>query len=657
MGSRYSIETVFKALTGQYTGPVKQMQSLNKRVTKQFRQDFAKAQRQVQNFGRSFKQNFTNAIKMGAFVAAGSLAVGLGIATREFIQYDQAITSASAKFKDLNLSTEQGQRSLQKLKKVARDVGAATQFSATEAAAGLDYLAMAGFTSEQAMVSLLPVVDLATVANVDLARATDIASDALGAFGLMTEDTNQLQTNFARLNDVMAKTMTSTNTDMESMFEAMKKGAPTFTAAGQSLESFNALLGIMASSGVKGAESGTQLRNIMLRLSKPTGEASELLDTLGIRTQDSKGNFLDVIDILEQFEKATKSMGTQQKSAALSTIFGARAVTGINILLKAGTKDMRLFREMLEKSQGAAKKMAEIMRSSLAARLSILKSSAIELGFKFVEAFEKHGSTGLKKFTEIVQKFNPEPIIKGVKIFVKILIVMWKILKPFLPIILGIVAAWKAYQLILIIAAAQQMIMNAVMTANPVGLIITGIGILIGLVVLMVIHWKKIVNWLKIAWNWFVKTYDIIKGLAFVFGGPLAAPIVITIELVRNLIKYWGYLTDAFKSEGILGGIIAIGKVILTSILAPIESLFNLIGKIPAVGAKFKEWGLNIGEFRSGMFESQSPVTQGQQYAYSKEEKIQKGELTIKGDTDKIETPKQSSSNWYVIQKQRSGAF
>lgn len=212
-----------------------------------------------------------------AIVGAAGLAAGVRFVGREFLQFDQALTSASAKFGDLNLATKEGQQKLKNLEKIARQVGATTKFSATEAAQGLDFLAMAGFSAEQSMVALPGVANLAIVAQTDLATATDMASDALGAFGMMTDDTAQLQENFTKINDVMAKTMTTSNTNMEQLFESIKMGAPAFTAAGQSLESFNALVGVMASSGVKGAQSGVQIRNIMLKLAKPTGEAASVL--------------------------------------------------------------------------------------------------------------------------------------------------------------------------------------------------------------------------------------------------------------------------------------------------------------------------------------------------------------------------------------------
>ena len=350
----------------------------------------------------------------------GGLKQGLSAVTTEFIGFDGAVISAAAKFKDINLATAEGQKRLLELKKAARETGAATQFSAGQAASGLDFLAMAGFNATQAMAALPGVVNLATVANVDLARATDIASDSLGAFGLMTEDATQLQTNFTRVNDVMSLTMSRTNTNMEDMFEAVKKGAPDFTKAGQSLESFSALLGVMANAGKKGSEAGTTLRNIMLRLADPTKEARKAIKMIGIETSDADGNFRDIVDILADVEKGTKKMGEVQKTAALSTIFGARAVGGINILLTEGSEKIRAFRGELEGAGGASQKMADIMRTSIGNRLKSLSSAAIEFGFKIFTAFETRGAGAVDKLTEAIRNFDPKPIVEGIEVILTV---------------------------------------------------------------------------------------------------------------------------------------------------------------------------------------------------------------------------------------------
>lgn len=462
---------------------------------------FQRASRSGGKFNKVLKGFLVGGLLVSTFLL---LKRGIREVSTEFISFDQAITSSSAKFKDLNLQTEAGQKTLASLKKTARDVGAVTQFTAGQAAQGLDFLAMAGFSAQQSMSLLPSVVDLATVADTDLARATDIASDSLGAFGLMTKDSAQLTKNFTRVNDVMALTMARTNTGIEDMFEAIKTGAPAFTAAGQSLESFNALAGIMANSGVKGSIAGVQLRNIMLSLAKPTGEAADLLGKLGIKTQDARGDFRDVIDILEDFEKATKGMGTAQKSAALKTIFGKRTVTGFNVLLKAGTKEIRSFRGELENAGGKSKEMADIMRQSIGNQLKAMSSAAIEVGFKFFTAFEKQGAGAIKIATDAIRNFDIQPVIDGVSFAFQAFKSLVSAIKPLVPILPIIVAGFLAYnaalkiqlmlqavQGFLQVAAAikttggAMAVLNAIMAANPIGIVVTAVTALIAGLVLL----------------------------------------------------------------------------------------------------------------------------------------------------------------------------
>lgn len=390
MASSYSVSTIFNA---------------RDRMSPAFK----RMGRSASMFGSMLRANLMSNVISGGI---RMLTNGIRNITMEFIDFEGALTSSTAKFGDLNRFTEEGQRQMEQLGMVARRVGQTTIFSATEAAQGLDFLAMAGFTATEAMEALPRVTDLAVVAQTDLATATDMASDSLGAFGLEVSD-------MQRLNDVFARTMTTSNTNMMDMFEAVKNGAPAFTTAGQSMESFNALLGVMANSGVKGAQAGTALRNIMLRLANPTAEAARVMTDLGIQTQDQHGNFLDVVDIIGQFENSLKSMGTAQRSAALSTVFGARTVTGMNLLLQEGADGLAAYRDQLLGAAGASSEMAGVIGSSLGNRLKGLKSAVIEAGFTFVSAFSDVAGSSIDMLTEMVRNVDLTAMAERVAAFVQ----------------------------------------------------------------------------------------------------------------------------------------------------------------------------------------------------------------------------------------------
>jgi TP901 family phage tail tape measure protein len=310
---------------------------------------------------------------------------------------------------------KRGTKAFDALQEKAREVGATTEFTAAEAGKGLEFLAMAGFDANQAMAALPLTVDLATASNLDLARASDIASDALGAFNMMSKDSAELTTNLTRINDVFAATVTSANVDMENLFETMKFAGPVMTTAGQSLETFAALTGKMGAAGIKGSLAGTALKNAVLNLQAPAGKTKAMVKKLGLTIADENGNMLDMIDILEQVEQKTKDMGTAQRGAAVEALFGKRAVAGVNVLLNEGGAELKRYRAELEASGGASKKMADEMRKSLGNRLAALKSAAIELGFKFIEAFETDGKSAIETLTEAIRNFDVKPAVEQAK--------------------------------------------------------------------------------------------------------------------------------------------------------------------------------------------------------------------------------------------------
>jgi len=542
VANRFSIEAVFKAVD-RMSGNMRKIAGNSKAFSKRLRRDFAMAQRRVEKFSSSVRQNLGNALKRAAVIGMAGLMLSIGYVTREFISFDHAIVSATAKFKDLVPGSKEAQAAMQELRKTARRVGADTQFSATEAAKGLEFLGMAGFSSSQAMALLPDVVDLATVANVDLARATDIASDALGAFGLATEDTTQLQKNLMRVNDVMAATITATNTDMEMLFETMKFAGPAFTSAGQSIETFNAIAGRMAANGIKASMAGTSMRSAMLRLQRPTKEVRKGLALFGLTQADlvKDGKLMDMIDIFALLEKRGKGLTQVQKNSALTAIVGKNAFSGWAAILNEGVGRTKELREALDKATGSAARMAAEMRKSLQNRLAALKSAAIELGFKFIEAFEQQGGGAIDDLTKAIREFDPKPLITGLKLAVKFLALLISVGSKVLPFIIGLVVAWKAYHAILFIVAAKQVILNALMMANPIGLIITGIGLLIGAIILLYNNWGTVVDALMTGAR---KVADFFKMTFFTIADVILATI-------GNVVK--GIITAAAAASEFVG--------------------------------------------------------------------------------------------------------
>lgn len=544
MSNKQVVETIFKA-KDSISSVFRSMGRNSDRFGNGAEKAFKKASRSAKRF-----ESITSSILKASAVqkGLGLLSNGIQSVTSDFIGFDDALFSAAAKFNDIDLSTKKGQDSFKKLGEAARKTGAATQFNATQAGEALNFLALAGFNAKQAMAALPGLADFATAAGMeDLGRAVDIVSDSLGAFGLATKNAAQLEKNLTRVSDVFAKTQASSNTTIEALFEAVAKGGPTIEATGQSLETFAALSGIMANSSLKAGEAGTQLRNVMLRLADPTKKSKRILRGLGVQLRDEKENFRDMVDIIGDFEKGLKGMGNAQRAQALSVVFGTRAITGMSILLKKGSKGLREYREGIEDSAGASKTMADIMRRSLGNRIKSLQSAATELGFKFLDAFKKNGVDGITTLTNALRNIDPKPLIAGIKEAVFIFRDMLMVTKSILMISSPLIAAIIAYKAVVISTTAAQAAMsagvaiyqlltnsiklttmaqaalNVVMSLNPIGLIIAGVVLLGGALFILVKKWdvvkSSMISGAQAILRIFTKVWDFHKNIAGIAGG------------------------------------------------------------------------------------------------------------------------------------------
>jgi TP901 family phage tail tape measure protein len=473
---------------------------------------FARASRSATQFGSVVKGILTAGLIQRGL---SGLARGTRVLTEEFIDFDAALTRAGAKFPTV---IKRGTDSFRELGAVARKVGAETEFSAADAARGLDFLAMAGFNAQQAMAALPGVTDLATIANTDLARSTDIASDALGAFNLMTKDSAQLEKNLTRVTDVMAATVTSANTDIEQLFETMKFAGPVATAAGASIETFNTFAAEMANAGIKGSLAGTALRTAFINLSAPVPKAKTLLKKLKIEIKDSAGNMRDMMDIMNDVRKGTAKMGNVQRTAALNTIFGKRAIAGMTVIMNASDKQLREYRTTLENAGGAAKRMGTDIRKSIGNRLKELRSALIEVGFKFIEAFVGKGEGGLDKLIAAVRRFDVKPIVEGIKSVIRVVSVMIDGVKMFAQALSDLSPVIKAVTIAIVAAKVAQWAWNAAMLANPIGLVVAAVAAAIVVIAVLVNKWESAKATIVLAGlgirNMFLNVFEAIKNAA-----------------------------------------------------------------------------------------------------------------------------------------------
>jgi TP901 family phage tail tape measure protein len=252
--------------------------------------------------------------------------------------------------------------SYEDLEKAAVDAGMAAAFSAKQAGDALGFLAQAGFSATDATQALPGVLDLASAGSLDLARAADIASNALSGFGLGVDE-------LGRVNDVLAKTAASSNTNVEQLGQALKQVAPLAVASSQSLESVSAAIGILGNAGIQATQGGTMLRGAIAALQKPSNEAAGVIESLSVKVNDAEGQMRPLIDVLGDLGKAGAT------NADLITIFGRETIAGVSALSQATGKWSVAIKEAETNSAGFAKEVAALKLETLAGQYQILTGS------------------------------------------------------------------------------------------------------------------------------------------------------------------------------------------------------------------------------------------------------------------------------------------
>ncbi len=257
---------------------------------------------------------------------------------------------------------------LEALKQKAEELGEKTQFSASEVAEGMNYLAMAGYKTKDIMASIGDVLNLAQVGMIDLGRASDIASNILSGFGLSAKETK-------RVVDVMTATITNANTDIPEMGEAMKMVAPQARSLGISIEETATALGVLADNGLKGTIAGTGLSTMLLRLSAPTGAAADAINELGIKIYDANGKFVGLTNVLKQFKEKMSGMSQEMKVKYMRDIFGIETMkTALTLINSVGNSYDELYKKIAN-SMGISEKKAKQMTDTFKGHLKELESA------------------------------------------------------------------------------------------------------------------------------------------------------------------------------------------------------------------------------------------------------------------------------------------
>lgn len=397
-----------------------------------------------------------------------------------------------------------------KLREKAREMGEKTKFSASEAAEAMNYMAMAGWKTEDMLKGIEGVMNLAAASGEDLATTSDIVTDALTAFGLTAADSGH----FA---DVLAAASSNANTNVSMMGETFKYCAPIAGSLGFSVEDTAEAIGLMANAGIKSTQAGTSLRTIMTNLSGDVKICGSAIGEVTIATTNADGSMRGLSDILADCRVAFGGLTESERANAAEALVGKNAMSGFLALMNAGEGDITKLSSAIDNCNGKSREMAGIMQDNLAGQLTMLKSQLEELAISFGELLMPAIRTVVGWIQSFVNWLNG--MDEGSRKVIVTVALLAAALGPVLIVIGKVISAVGTIMTIVPkIAAAIKVVtgafgaLNAVMLANPIGLVIAAIVALIAIFVLLwnncegfrqfwIDLWKNIKEAVVVAWN------------------------------------------------------------------------------------------------------------------------------------------------------------
>lgn len=394
---------------------------------------------------------------------------------------------------------------IEKLTAKAKEMGETTVFSATESAQAFEYMAMAGWSTEDMLDGIGGLMSLAAASGEDLGTTADIVTDALTAMGYSAGDAGKLA-------DVMAAASSNANTNVSLMGNTFKYAAPLIGAMGYSMEDAAVAIGLMANAGIKGEKSGTALRTILTNLSAPTEKVQKAMDQLGISLTDNQGNMKSLDEVMSDLRVGFKDLSETEKTQVAADLAGKEAMSGLLAVVNAAPADYEKLTKAVNNSAGAAQSMSETMNDTVNGQVTLLKSKVEGIMIKIFDNASgaireaiKQISDALdkvdwdkfgQKVGEIVKKVvdffgkivkNSKQIIDTLKLVGKTLIAVFVVNKitSFVTAIIGVVKTIKTLKGALDVAAASSKLLSAAMSAVPWVAAATGVAAVVtGLVLL-----------------------------------------------------------------------------------------------------------------------------------------------------------------------------
>lgn len=320
-------------------------------------------------------------------LAKGAISVGM--------DFESGMSQVAA---TMGMTTQEiagGSEAYTKLENAAKEAGNTTQFSATQAAEALNYMALAGYDADKAVETLPTVLNLAAAGGMDLATASDMVTDSMSALGDKAGTTESFV-------DKMAKTSQKSNTSVQQLGEALLTVGGTAKSLAGGVTEANTVLGIFADSGTKGAEGGTALRNVILSLTAPTDTAKKKMQELGLEVFDANGNMRPLNETFQDLNGILGDMTQGEQTEVLNTIFNKVDLKSVNALLANSGERFNELSGYIENSTGAAENMAATMNDNLQGKITILKSGLEGLGIAAYEKFETPLKNAVTNITNVI---------------------------------------------------------------------------------------------------------------------------------------------------------------------------------------------------------------------------------------------------------------
>ena len=476
-----STRSATEGVTDSLDDNTKEMLSA-KDAMKQYTKQQKEAAKAAKEHEAKVKEASSTLRTMGTTILGGA-AAAIGYTTKKAVEFEYAMSEVGA-------ISKSSKEDLKKLTEEAKRLGASTKFSASEAAAGMNKFAMAGYDVDKIMSATGSTLALAAAGNTDLALTCDIVSDAMTGLKLSAEETGTFV-------DIMTATITSSNTDIAMLGETMKYVAPVAGSLGVEFEDLALAAGLMGNAGVKASQAGTSIRSGLSRIIKPTKEVTKAMDKYGITLKKTKDGKLDLSSTIETLRSKMKDLEPVSRSAALAAIFGQEAFSGWAEIVTTTDEDFNKLKNSIANSAGEAERINEIYRNTAQGALtelgSALEGVAINIGNAFIPMMQDVANY----LNEVATAFNNlDPALQ--QNVAKFLLVaaaiggVLLVLGMLSPIITGITLVIQALGVVCgVVAAAFAFI------CTPVGAVIAAMVALTAVVVLIRDNWGKSMSQMK----------------------------------------------------------------------------------------------------------------------------------------------------------------